>query len=173
MLSPLERMMRKPHVDWIEVRIAFEIENAPVTEIARRYCVSRQAIHRHIRAENWQRSLRDMVKRRAQTMVASGDYTPMTARDAIALIDSESTRLAEVLQQHRRDWADVAMIEQRAQELHRQGDPLASKMAELARLGGRTVAVIHDGERVAFNLDDAAEEVSDIELEAAIDGALK
>lgn len=43
----------KPGVDWIEIRRSILEENAPLRQLAVRYSVSRQAIHKRAKKEGW------------------------------------------------------------------------------------------------------------------------
>lgn len=166
--------MRKPKVDWIRTRIMFEIEGAPVTEIARQCCVSRKSVYAHLRREHWARDMRRTVRNRAQAMVAGQGVSPRSAADVARIIEQEAGRVAGIIHQHRADWHDVEALEVQARRAHEAGDEVtARKVAELVRLSASTLKIVQDNERICYGLDsgDPPQEVTDAELEAAIESA--
>jgi hypothetical protein len=164
----------KKLIDWPAIRLVFEIEAVTISEISRRFNVSRRSIYVRIRAEHWQRSFRRSVAAAAYRKVAQQGYRGRTLAEVSALVEREAERIAQVIRQHRVDWEDIAWLEGEARRLHDAADPAAAKAAELARLLGRTMMVIQDSERRVYGLDgDQPEEISDSELDEAIAEAVE
>ena len=137
----------RPGLDiWDSVRAEYEV-GASQIELAEKFKVSRKAIQNHIKDEGWAKeNVSGAISRRAAEKVAK-IVAGSDLKKRAAAVDAEADRVALVVERHRAEWSDHAVLVNEA---------VAKKnfeMAKLAKITAETIMIRQTGERRAWGIE--------------------
>jgi len=130
----------RPGLDiWDSVRAEYEV-GASQIELAEKFKVSRKAIQNHIKDEGWAKeNVSGAISRRAAEKVAK-IVAGSDLKKRAAAVDAEADRVALVVERHRAEWSDHAVLVNEA-------------MAKLAKITAETIMIRQTGERRAWGIE--------------------
>ena len=128
---------------WEQIRAGFEV-GATFSDLARRFGISRQAISKRSKAENWQvdPAAAEQIKVRVASRVTSDPAKKEAALDQVA------DQAAEIVRLHRADWAGhrgLFPLKDLAQDFN---------LGKAAKISCEMIALRQRAERAAWGLDD-------------------
>jgi hypothetical protein len=140
---------------WQEIRAKREA-GASFGELAAQFDVTKAAIIKHSKAENWgDGSDAAEIIRRKVTEQVTGAVTGGDPKKREAALDAEAARAAEVIHRHRQEWEIVAALRDEALEVREVDHAEAFGRAKLAKITAEMTAIQQAGERKAWGLDAA------------------
>lgn len=145
-------MANKRSIDWDTIRAEYEAGGSQA-EVARRHGVSRGAIQKHIAAEGWTQDVEPAIQRKVAEKVA-GVVAACDPKKKADAIDAEASRRADVVGRHRDEWDEHKSLVDTA---------IGTKdfeTAKLAKITAETLKIRQEGERKAWGLDAAAQQVN-------------
>lgn len=137
--------------DWETIRAEYEA-GASQSELSRKYKVSRTAIQKHIEAEGWTQDVEPVIQRKVAEKVA-GVVAGCNPKKLAEAIDAEALRRADVVNRHRAEWDEHKGLVDRAIGME------DFDMAKLAKITAETLKIRQEGERKAWQLQDAPAKV--------------
>jgi hypothetical protein len=153
--------------NWWAIEREYRAGQLPVAEVARLHGVSRHAIGRRAKRDDWTRDLEAKVRRRISARLDDGVKEDAEGDDGDETVEAAAARAVRVIRSHR---ADIARLRRIAEELARRTeaalkiadteeappvggrDGLDAALVRLAQVTARVITL----ERAAFGLDERA-----------------
>lgn len=135
--------------DWESIRAEYEA-GASQSELARKHGVSRTAIQKRIRAENWIQDISATLERMTVAKVA-GLVAGCNPKKKAEALERAADAKAEVMLRQRLEWERHQKLMEEALEA---GD---FDKAKLAKITAETLKIRQEGERRAWGIQDKAE----------------
>ena len=137
-------MSTRQRFDWETIRAEYEA-GASQSDLSRRHGVSRTAIQKRIRAENWMQDLSGTINRLTEAKVA-GIVAGCNPVKKAAALDRAAEQKAAVIRRHKEEWDRHKAI---MDEALANGDFNAAK---LAKITAETINIRQAGERKAWGI---------------------
>jgi hypothetical protein len=141
---------------WMEARAYYEA-GANQLATSDKFGVSRKAIQKHIESEGWTQDLEDAVRRKVAEK-SLGKVAGCNPHETAKAIDAEAERRVQVSRRHEKMWEQATALHQQALGRAFDGKTFSPDPAlqRAAKLNADTVAIIVNGERKIYKLDDDA-----------------
>nr|DAT56360.1 MAG TPA: InsA C-terminal domain [Caudoviricetes sp.] len=133
--------------DWETIRAEYEA-GASQSDLARRYGVSRTAIQKRIRAENWTQDVSDVINRMAEAKVA-GVVAGCNPKKKAAALDRAADRKAEKIREQREVWDG---LNRDIRESMKAGD---FERLKCLKIGSEALRNVQECERKAWGIVEA------------------
>lgn len=131
-------------IDWETIRAEYEA-GASQSDLARRHCVSRTAIQKHIASEGWTQDISQSLNNLTEAKVA-GVVAGCNPKKKAAALDRAADARAAVIERHRQEWTEHQRL---------LADALLTQnfdMAKLAKITSETLKIRQEAERKAWGI---------------------
>lgn len=167
---------------WKECRAAYET-GATARALGKRYGISHTTIVERAKAEGWTVDAEEAIRNRTREKATgvSDHADPVKKEQAI---EAEADRRVEVLDRHKREWANVQALQNQAILLHQAAvEPVlkggkvtagasldkaraveAFDLARFAKISAETTAIRHAGERKAIGMDNPDDDTRNVKV---------
>ena len=148
-------MPRLTQDQWETIRAEREV-GASFGELAIKHNVNKAAIVRRAKRDEWGdgADIQEAIKRKVTEKV-TGMSPGADSKKKAEAISNEASRVADVVQRHRKEWEQVVMLRQEALKARAEDQREAFNRAKLAKITAEMTNIQQAGERKAWGLDKA------------------